>query len=541
MTLIFLDLKAAPAEILALDISPNFGVLGTVIIHCVLFTFVMSLLSILPPTPQLRVEDFGWNVSQPKIKEDSRSDDDIVRLSLTDGHTSISAILLEYIKGLSADTPPGTKLLITGKVPIEGGFVLLSPSNVNIIGGRVEKLIEKWMIERHSSGDVERGTRPDAKAPKWISFGKVKTNVMDEASKGFKANDAIRTTNKKESDEQSTFDLQRKENIEAVEEGSVRAFTAPKIQPQAKPVQKQIEPKKPTMPAISDRGHDRRMKKRRGRGKEDSDDEEVPAEFARPSKPSTLFDFVATNVSSDVVANQRFTENNPGRNTGENTQKPQQQNRFNSSSGNSRGGKPNERDRQRMPPDRGAAGVSGFQKLDRAKQRAQFNGEGRPGKAQGEQRGNNSQRPPNMQQNPRRNQPPRDNRREQYVNERQQNIASMRVPNGYVGQGPYSQVQAGNMSNSLDAAVNAFTNMRVSGDPRNAAPSRSYPQQMQYFSRGQNVVPQWKIGDQCKAPWTDGSYYPATVVNVGPADMCAVRYNEYGNVMTVPQAVLLLV
>ncbi|KIH44869.1 hypothetical protein ANCDUO_25098, partial [Ancylostoma duodenale] len=137
------------------------------------------------------------NVSQPKIKEDVRSDDDIVRLSLTDGHTSVSAVLLEHIKGMSADTPPGTKLLITGKVPIEGGFVLLSPSNVSIIGGRVEKLIEKWMIERHSSGDAERGTRPDAKAPKWISFGKAKSKVTDEASKGFKANDVIRPTNKK--------------------------------------------------------------------------------------------------------------------------------------------------------------------------------------------------------------------------------------------------------------------------------------------------------------------------------------------------------
>lgn len=36
-----------------------------------------------------------------------------------------------------------------------------------------------------------------------------------------------------------------------------------------------IESKKPSVPVISDRGHDRRMKKRRGQGKEDSDDEEV--------------------------------------------------------------------------------------------------------------------------------------------------------------------------------------------------------------------------------------------------------------------------
>ncbi|KAK6018035.1 hypothetical protein OSTOST_16429 [Ostertagia ostertagi] len=40
------------------------------------------------------------NVSQPKVKEDVRGSSDIARLSLTDGHTSISALLLENIKGL---------------------------------------------------------------------------------------------------------------------------------------------------------------------------------------------------------------------------------------------------------------------------------------------------------------------------------------------------------------------------------------------------------------------------------------------------------
>ncbi|VDO18677.1 unnamed protein product, partial [Heligmosomoides polygyrus] len=88
------------------------------------------------------------NVSQPKVREDAQSNDDVARLSLTDGHTSVSALLLDNFKGLSSDTPPGTKLLITGAVPIECGFVLLSPKNVTVVGGRVDSLIEKWTIER---------------------------------------------------------------------------------------------------------------------------------------------------------------------------------------------------------------------------------------------------------------------------------------------------------------------------------------------------------------------------------------------------------
>ncbi|KIH50264.1 hypothetical protein ANCDUO_19658, partial [Ancylostoma duodenale] len=194
-----------------------------------------------------------------------------------------------------------------------------------------------------------------------------------------------------------------------------------KIQPQVKPVQKLIEPKKPSIPAVSDRGHDRRMKKKRGRGKEDSEDEE---------------------------------ENTSGRTT-ENTHKPQQQNRFNPSSSNSRGGKPNsERDRQRVPHERGAGGFFGAQKSDRGKQRTQFNGETRPDKGHGERRDNNSQRQQNMQPNLGRNHPPRDSRRERNVNERQQNSVSVRAHNAYVGQNPYSNAQAGNMNNSLSSALN---------------------------------------------------------------------------------------
>uniref|UniRef100_A0A0K0CTH9 DUF1767 domain-containing protein n=1 Tax=Angiostrongylus cantonensis TaxID=6313 RepID=A0A0K0CTH9_ANGCA len=105
------------------------------------------------------------NVSQPKLKNGLHGSDDVGRVSLTDGHTSISAILLDNVKGINADTPPGTKLLISGMVNVENGFLTLNSSNVKVIGGRVEKLIDKWMIEQVC--------RSDCKAPRWISFGKV--------------------------------------------------------------------------------------------------------------------------------------------------------------------------------------------------------------------------------------------------------------------------------------------------------------------------------------------------------------------------------
>ncbi|PIO73341.1 iron-sulfur cluster assembly accessory protein [Teladorsagia circumcincta] len=191
------------------------------------------------------------NVSQPKVKEDVRGSGDIARLSLTDGHTSISALVLENIKGESL-----------------------------------------------------RGTRSDCKAPKWISFGKRGATTFDSSTKDFKANSAIESTMKKaglpllDSEDKANFELQRKEIIEAVEEGSAKVFSAPKIQVPPKSNDSNVaRPMK--APVLKERGHDRRPKKGRRRGG-DSDDEEVPAEFARPSKPSTLFDFVAGNVIPDA-------------------------------------------------------------------------------------------------------------------------------------------------------------------------------------------------------------------------------------------------
>lgn len=50
----------------------------------------------------------------------------------------------------SLSTPPGAKIRLKGTVPLLCGFMLLEPQHVEVLGGKVEKLILKW--ETHKVG-----------------------------------------------------------------------------------------------------------------------------------------------------------------------------------------------------------------------------------------------------------------------------------------------------------------------------------------------------------------------------------------------------
>nr|CDJ95167.1 Domain of unknown function DUF1767 domain containing protein [Haemonchus contortus] len=480
------------------------------------------------------------NVSQPKVKEDVRSSSDVARLSLTDGHTSTSALLLENIKGLNSDTPPGTKLLITGTAPVENGFVILAPRNVVVIGGRVEKLIEKWTIERHSLGESQRSTRSDCKAPKWISFGKRSTATFDSSTKNFKANAAIESTVKKDSDEKDNFEAQRKEIIDAVEEGSTKVFSVPKIQPPPRPSEPNVtRPVK--APVLKERGHDRRSKKGRRRGG-DSDDEEVLAEFARPSKPSTLFDFMASNVVPDDDTSRtapRTSNNGPVKQSGYSSRQ-----QVNSSSDARNKGDSNckrtpkpEREQRRLPPQSASYGTNrdrnekprrtntttreNYMENNRPQQRVQKSQQRSVTSPQYTARSENYSQKSNGFTNNRNEYPPS-------ASSTSRSQGSRRDFN------PPSQYPR-------ELLANDFSHMRLDGGSRRFESKKPFPSKNNPSLNPQFSAPVWKVGDRCKAPWNDGMYYSATIVNLGPADMCAVRYDDYGNIGTVPQAVLLLV
>ena len=89
------------------------------------------------------------DVGHSKIDSNKGTGKSIFRVTLTDGVSTINAINLVPLPGISGKTLPGVKLKISRNVPVVGGFLLLSCENSVVLGGRVDKLIEN--IEKNQN------------------------------------------------------------------------------------------------------------------------------------------------------------------------------------------------------------------------------------------------------------------------------------------------------------------------------------------------------------------------------------------------------
>ena len=48
----------------------------------------------------------------------------------------------------SLSIPPGTKLSLTGTITVKESFLMLDSNNTKVLGGEVEKLKEKWELNK---------------------------------------------------------------------------------------------------------------------------------------------------------------------------------------------------------------------------------------------------------------------------------------------------------------------------------------------------------------------------------------------------------
>ncbi|XP_004680165.1 PREDICTED: tudor domain-containing protein 3 isoform X3 [Condylura cristata] len=95
----------------------------------------------------------------------------MLRLQMTDGHISCTAVEFSYMSKISLNTPPGTKVKLTGIVDIKNGFLLLNDSNTTVLGGEVEHLIEKWELQRSLSKHSRSNIGTEGGPPPFVPFG----------------------------------------------------------------------------------------------------------------------------------------------------------------------------------------------------------------------------------------------------------------------------------------------------------------------------------------------------------------------------------
>ncbi|CAO2591723.1 Tudor domain-containing protein 3 [Lemmus lemmus] len=119
------------------------------------------------------------NVAAPKDNEESQAAPRMLRLQMTDGHTSCTAVEFSYISKISLNTPPGTKVRLSGIVEVKNGFLLLTDSNTTVLGGEVEHLIDKWELQRSLSKHNRSNIGTEGGPPPFLPFGqKCASNVQ---------------------------------------------------------------------------------------------------------------------------------------------------------------------------------------------------------------------------------------------------------------------------------------------------------------------------------------------------------------------------
>ncbi|XP_063218195.1 tudor domain-containing protein 3 [Bacillus rossius redtenbacheri] len=161
------------------------------------------------------------NVSAPRSNEESKAAPRMLKLSLTDGQLVCHAVEVEHMPFMSLNTPPGTKLFLkVDTVPVAHGFLLLRPSLVDLLGGKVLPLVDKWELNRSLAKCTRGRIGEEGGPPPWIPFGQ---KILYLNSQDLLFHSSLEGG--KDSKENAEFEAQRKDAIaEAARGGSRRVF-----------------------------------------------------------------------------------------------------------------------------------------------------------------------------------------------------------------------------------------------------------------------------------------------------------------------------
>ena len=256
------------------------------------------------------------NVAAPKVKEESGAAPRMLKVSMTDGVMTCHAVEVTECPRVSLKTPPGTKIKLKGsQLEVANGFIKVNDKNLEVLGGEVEALVEKWKVssELAEFTNASRAGMIGSSGegpPKWIPFGqKNKMPKSDPSNKDFKA---LASTKDDEDKDDGEFASQRQEAILEATKVEQKKFTAStknikeskakrdeerrqanrENREKSDSVEKTFEKIEREREEFDRGGRGRGGRGRgRGRGRRGDREEEPEGGQAAPSKPS-LFDFL---------------------------------------------------------------------------------------------------------------------------------------------------------------------------------------------------------------------------------------------------------
>ncbi|XP_038700761.1 uncharacterized protein LOC119997670 isoform X2 [Tripterygium wilfordii] len=89
--------------------------------------------------------------SMDDVSMNSSSQRRLLKLSLTDGHSEVTAIEYSHIPSIPKDVVPGTKVRLEHKAAVHSGIVCLNSKTITVLGGVVQLLYEEWQVQRKYS------------------------------------------------------------------------------------------------------------------------------------------------------------------------------------------------------------------------------------------------------------------------------------------------------------------------------------------------------------------------------------------------------
>ncbi|KAM9366903.1 tudor domain-containing protein 3 isoform 2-T2 [Symphorus nematophorus] len=150
------------------------------------------------------------NVSAPKDHEESQGAPRMLRLQMTDGHTTCVGLEFKHLSKISLNTPPGTKVKLLGTVQVKNGLLLLDDSKISVLGGEVDHMVEKWELQRSLAKHSRSNIGAEGGPPPFVPFGQKCARKDEVDSRELDQRKTLQTHNVvKSTDENDEFEKQR--------------------------------------------------------------------------------------------------------------------------------------------------------------------------------------------------------------------------------------------------------------------------------------------------------------------------------------------